>query len=116
MSIRAKEYVCKGWNDHVHDEWLLELKNQYFKDIIELSTSKLDIDHIEFFVDNLEPIDDNLEETIEKYEAIKLEGGKFDKIKISILKKVDNLKRRAKCYAFFNAKSKLWSIGNSIKV
>lgn len=67
-------------------------------------------DHLEFFVDSLEPIDDDLEGTIAGYQSFKLEGEKYDKINRGILKIIDHLKRRGKAYALFNEKSKLWEM------
>lgn len=58
-------------------------------------------------MDDLEPIDDDLEGTIQGYQSFKLVGEKFDKINRNILKIIDQLKRRGRAYALFLEKSKL---------
>lgn len=47
-------------------------------------------------MDDLEPIDDDLEGTIQGYQSFKLVGEKFDKINRNILKIIDQLKRRGR--------------------
>ena len=74
---------------------------RYFKDMVEVSKT-LQGDHFEFFIEELTPIDDNLEETIEEYRKIKFEGEKFDKNNRDILKMIDDLKRRQKAYGLFD--------------
>lgn len=49
----------------------------------------------------LEPIDDDLESTIEGYKSVKLEGEKYDKVNKNILKIIDTLQRRKRAYDLF---------------
>jgi hypothetical protein len=53
------------------------------------------------FYEGLEPIDDDLEYQIKKFEEIKLEEGKFDKHIVDLKKIVDQLKRRQKAYKLY---------------
>ena len=71
MSITVKQSLSAGWNNEVHSEWLLEYRDRYFDDITILS-KVLQGDHFELFYEGLQPIDDDLEYHIKKYEAIKL--------------------------------------------
>lgn len=62
-SIAVKNSIVGGWNHRVHNDKLIELKPLYFKEIEEVGKN-LKVDHVEFFVENLEPIDDDLQGTI----------------------------------------------------
>ena len=66
-------------------------------------------DHLGFFATNLEPIDDDLEGTIQGYESVKLEGEQFDKVNRDFLKMIDTLNRRNKCYGRFERRHKIKS-------
>lgn len=55
------------------DELTTVYKSKYFNDLPILSKQLLS-NHFEFFYQNLKPIDDNLEDTINGYNSIKLEG------------------------------------------
>jgi hypothetical protein len=100
LSITVKESMSSGWNDKVHSDWLLEYRDRYFSDIPKVA-STLEGDHFTLFYENLQPIDDDLEYQIKKYEEIKLEEGKLDKHIVYIKKIVDQLKRRAKAYKLY---------------
>ena len=63
----------------------------------------LEGDHFELFIEELEPIDDNLEETIESYKKINLVGEKYDKNNIDMKKMVDDLEKRKKTYQKFES-------------
>lgn len=60
------------------------------------------------FYENLQPIDDDLEYHIKKYEEIKLEEGKLDKHIVYIKKIIDQLRRRSKAYKLYQAWSYEW--------
>lgn len=49
------------------------------------------------------PIDDNLEDNIERFEKIELEGAKFKKILSRRDKIVDALNKRVKAYELYKA-------------
>ncbi len=105
-SISVKHAIRAGWSAGIHLPWLIEIKKTFFSEIPEVS-KKIHGDHLEFFIEDLEPIDDDLEGTIAGYQSFKLDGEKYDKINRGILKIIDHLKRRGKAYALFNEKSKL---------
>lgn len=105
-SIAIKNAISDGWLSRVHSDWLLELKDRFFKDIHEVANTMTG-DHLEFFALTLEPNDDDLEGTIKGYENVKLVGEKFDKVNRDFLKIIDNLKRRKRGYDLFEKKSKL---------
>lgn len=92
--------MSSGWNDKAHSDWLLEYRDRYFSDIPKVA-SALEGDHFTLFYENLQPIDDDLEYQIKRYEEIKLEEGKLDKHIVYIKKIVDQLKRRAKAYKLY---------------
>ncbi len=100
LSITVKESMSSGWNDKAHSDWLLEYRDRYFSDIPKVA-SALEGDHFTLFYENLQPIDDDLEYQIKRYEEIKLEEGKLDKHIVYIKKIVDQLKRRAKAYKLY---------------
>ena len=83
-----------------HLEELLEIKKTFFTEISE-AAELIKNDHLEFFVMKLEPIDDDLESTIEGYKSVKLEGEKYDKVNKNILKIIDTLQRRKRAYDLF---------------
>lgn len=89
--------MASGWNDKTHASWLLEYRERYFNDIAKVG-EVLEGDHFTLFYENLQPIDDDLELHIKLYGEVKLNGEKFDKHKIDILKIQDQLKRRLKAY------------------
>ena len=105
LSTSMKSARASGWNDSSHKEWLKEYRARYFKDIPELSKVLVG-DHLELFVMNLAPQDDDLESQIAEYQKIKLDGQKFDKINIEIRKIVDDLQRRNAAYKLFYAENK----------
>lgn len=56
----------------------------------------LEGDHYEFFINSLKPIDDDHEDTIKGYSAIKLgDNEKFDKVKKDIRKTIDQYQKQA---------------------
>lgn len=65
------------------------------------SSTILEGDHFEFFISKLRPIDDNLDESINAYKKIKLEGEKHAKNVIDIKKIIDDLEKRKKAYKLF---------------
>jgi hypothetical protein len=74
ISVDAKQSFAEGWNNLRHLPNLQgNLKVKYFSDLPKLSKTLLSV-HFEFFYQNLKPIDDNLQETIDNYNKIKLEG------------------------------------------
>lgn len=76
---------------------MLEYRDRYFNDIAKVA-EVLEGDHFTLFYENLQPIDDDLELHIKKYEEVKLQGEKYDKHRIDLLKIQDQLKRRLKAY------------------
>ncbi len=50
----------------------------------------------------MDPIgDDTAEDLVKKREQLEKIGAKNDKLRILLLKKIDNLKRKEKCYKFY---------------
>lgn len=69
-----KASSSEGWNHPIHKALLADpYKAEYFKDIPFLS-KQLPNKHFEFFYTNLQPIDDDLSNTIASFEAINLVG------------------------------------------
>lgn len=72
LSLDAKGSYAEGWNNMFHLNELTDVyKIKYFTDLPVLS-KQLISNHFEFFYQNLKPIDDNLQNTIIAYNAIKL--------------------------------------------
>ena len=61
----------------------------------------MDGEHLELFVLDLQPIDDDLETNIKKYEEIHLEGERLQMVMIKIKKIIDDTRRRVRAYQLF---------------
>lgn len=72
ISLDLKASYAEGWNNFTHLNDLINIfKSQYFRDLVSMSRSLIS-NHFEFFYQNLKPIDDNLQDTINSYSKIYL--------------------------------------------
>ena len=73
-NLMTRVSLAEGWNTPIHLT-LLEstYKKKYFYDIAGLSLT-LSLGHFRFFYESLAPIDNDLDESITKYQAISLTG------------------------------------------
>ena len=102
QSITVKTYIAQGWNNGVHAAILFNnFKKRIFADIPALS-KKLSYEHFQFFYTYLQPIDDELEATIDYYNQIKLVGSEMLGHINSIKQIVNELEVRKNLYLVNN--------------
>lgn len=61
--------MTAGWNHSIHSERLKKYVDRYFEDVEKLVTV-MPGEHFEIFYGNLEPIGDDLQHYIDRYEKI----------------------------------------------
>ena len=77
QSISIKSSLAEGWNNVVHLQLLQDkYKDLFFDDLLKVSKT-LPRKHFEFFYTSVKPIDDEIQDTIDRFSKINLPGSEM---------------------------------------
>ena len=100
-SLKEKRYIALGWNSLPQLHFLVpEFKKKYFDEMEEVA-ERFQGEHLILYIRDLKPIDDDLEETFDKYKAISLKGDKLTKADVTVRKIADGYRKRINAYKLY---------------